>query len=230
MTRRYRILPFSRRNGGFPRDNILSRPYNSTFVLREASMRSAWRSVPPLVLWGLLIVLGPSCTSGKNSQPPSILLTTPDSGTGSVPLLPNIIFQFDRGMDPSFMINTYFSIVQSGTTTSISPSVEFLPLLNEVRITPTSLLLPGTTYLVLVSGVVQSSSGVALGADTGITITTKGAGIATGPISFTAPTGPGTTAGTIALSWSTATEPTTGAAPSFTYNIWMVTGSETEDF
>ena len=192
-------------------------------------MPSARRSVLPLALLGLLAILGPSCSSGKNTQPPVLLKTTPDSQTSGVPLLPNILFQFDRSMDPSFMTSTYFSIVQSGTTTTLSPTVEFLPLLNEVRITPPGLLQPSTTYLVLVSGVVQSSAGVALGADDGIQITTKAAGSATGPISFATPTGPGTTPQQITLSWSSATESNSGT-PTFTYNVWMVSSPDTEDF
>ncbi len=194
-------------------------------------MRGTLRSVLQPALLGLLFVVGPSCSSAKKTAPPSIFATTPNSGATGVALMPNIIFEFDRAMDPAFMTSTYFSIVQSGTTSSSTPNVEFYPGLNQVRIIPTAMLSPSTTYLVLVSGLVQSSVGTALGSDTGITITTRGAGLATGTISFATPSiGSGGSTGKISLTWTAATETTTGAASTFTYNVWMVAGSEIEDF
>jgi hypothetical protein len=139
----------------------------------EASMRScSWRSVQ-LVVLAVIAAVAPGCPSSNGKKAaPNINGAFPADGA-TVPVNPMVVFQFDRAMDPAFMIPTYFQFVDNSNNAPVTIQIEFEPIVNQVRIVPTDTLVPTHSYDVFVMGTVQSAAGTAMGSAEGITVTAK---------------------------------------------------------
>lgn len=174
-----------------------------------------------------------SCGKNKAKAAPAITAVIPTTITG---IVPNIVIQFDRAMDPATAGNpaNYF-VVPSPLTTSISFRLEFLANLNEVRLIPSLLLAGGTNYTVYVSGVVASAAGTALGTTFNFGFSTAASPTTTSQLSWAGATAAqGTNPGQIVVSWTTNAQETTTTqlTPADivgNYDVYLSTTSESED-
>ncbi len=175
----------------------------------------------------------PACKSNSDLAKPSITAASPTTISG---VIPNIIIQFDRAMDAATAGSANYYAISEGTSTlSLAFTVEFLPVLNEVRLIPSVLLLSGKTYHVFVAGAVKSAAGVPMGNTAQIDFNTSAetAGTATSFISWTGATPSAGAAGEIILTWADATGTTVGNATIgpiiANYDIYMSTTDGGED-
>jgi hypothetical protein len=174
----------------------------------------------------------PACKANSKLAAPTVVAVRPDTlaNTG-IGRMPNILVKFDREMDPAFMVNQNFAVIPDGATGSIPITVEFLPVVNTVRIIPNSFLLLNKGYTAAVSGSVKSAAGTPLGSSVGWVFTTVAADNATSLISFgTVTQTAGGNPGEIILAWPTATESTSGGTVNVTtYDVYISTTSGGED-
>jgi hypothetical protein len=200
-------------------------------------MHSSPRKVFGVACLALLSVLAPACTNSKSLQAPTLIAGIPSSNQASnVALMPNLVVQFDRDMDPAFMNSNYFVLIASGATSGVAINVEYLPALDEARIWPAQFLNtnpPVTGYTLIISGLVQSAKGTAMGSNNGFSFVTKSTNAATNLISFNTlsivPSN-GPSAGQITLTWDKATETQAGGTVDITtYDVYMSTAPGAED-
>jgi len=195
-------------------------------------MRSGMSWVKALLLVAAVAAV-PACSSNKNLYPPQITAVSPTTVAG---VIPNIIVQFDRPMDPAFVGDVnYYAVFEDPSTISIAFSVEYLSVLNEVRIIPTALLNSGKTYHVYIAGAVASAAGVPMGNTIHFDFVTSAqtAATATSFISWSGATPSAGAAGEIVLTWADATGTTVGnGTPGpiiANYDIYMSTTDQGED-
>jgi len=193
-------------------------------------MRSRFPSFARVLLLALAVVAVPACKSNKALVAPVLMTSIPMHLDSNVPIIPNIIFKFDRAMDPAFMTQTYTAFFEHNTSVSVGFSVEFLPALDELRILPTSLLTLNKSYDVFVSGQVQSAAGTPMGSNQGITFTTQTTTTTVSQMTFLVPTaGPGTNPGEVVLGWNPGATESPGPVTVPNYDIYVSTVSGGED-
>jgi hypothetical protein len=199
----------------------------------EASMRF-WFKAALLVAAAALV---PACTANKKLAAPVITAVLPTTVSG---VIPNIMVQFDRPMDPATAGSAgFYAILEDPSTTTLGFSVDSsaLATLNEVRLIPTSpsLLNSGKTYHVYVAGAVTSAEGTPMGNTIHFDFATSAQtnATATSIIGWAGATPSAGAAGEIVLTWPDATGTTVGngtAGPIIAnYDIYMSTTSQGED-
>jgi hypothetical protein len=180
-------------------------------------------------------VVVPACGANKKLAAPIMTAVLPTTVSG---VIPNIMVQFDRAMDPATAGSTsFYAILEDPSTTSLSFTVEFLSVLNEVRIIPNTLLNPGKTYHVYVAGGVKSAAGTAMGNTIHFDFITAASSNATATnfigIGWSGATPSNGATGEIVLTWPDATEYTVGSPSVATlvasYDIYMSTTDGGED-
>jgi hypothetical protein len=201
----------------------------------EASMRF-WFKAALLVAAAALV---PACKSNSKLAAPVMTAVLPTTVSG---VIPNIVVQFDRPMDPATAGSaSFYAIFEDPSTTSLGFAVELLPNLNEVRIIPSSILTAGKTFHVYVAGGVKSTEGTPMGntihfdfmtaASSGATATSfiswNGIDQATGVAQ-------GTNPGEITLTWATNAQGTTVSQTVLgdivaNYDVYLSTTSGSED-
>jgi hypothetical protein len=195
--------------------------------------RMFWVKAALLVTTAVVV---PACGANKKLAAPIMTAVLP---TGTSGIIPNIMVQFDRPMDPATAGNaSFYALFEDPSTSSLSFTVELLPVLNEVRIIPNTLLNSGKTYHVYVAGGVKSAAGTAMGNTIHFDFNTTAlsAATATSFISWSGVTtaGPGVNPGEITLTWTTNAQGTTGAQPVLgdivaSYDVYLSTTSGSED-
>lgn len=192
-------------------------------------MRS-WLRAALLVAAAALV---PACKANSKLAAPQVVAVLPTAVAG---VIPNIFVQFDRPMDAATAGNALnYALFPGTSTTSLSFTVEFLTVLNEVRIVPGTLLASGTTYHLYVAGLVKSAEGTPMGNTIHFDFTTSAQtnATATSFISWGGATPSAGAAGEIVLTWADATGTTVGngtVGPIVAnYDIYMSTTSQGED-
>ena len=193
-------------------------------------MRSRFWSFAHVLLLVAVVFIVPACGTNKKLAAPALMTSTPMHLDSNVAIIPNIVFKFDRAMDPAFMTGTYVGFFEHGTNNNVAFTVEFLPALDELRILPTGQLAVSQAYDVFVSGQVKSAAGTPMGSNEGITFTTKTSTTTISQIAFSTPTVANTAnPGEINLQWSAATESTGTPVNVPNYDIYVSTAPDSED-
>jgi len=199
-------------------------------------MRSGMFWVKAALLVAVFAIV-PACKANNKLAAPTMTAVLP---TGVSGVIPNIMVQFDRAMDPATAGSaSFYAIFEDPTTTTLGFSVDSsaLATLNEVRLIPTSpsLLNSGKTYHVFVSGNVKSLEGTPMGNTVHFDFITAAQtnATATSIIGWSGATPSAGAAGEIVLTWADATGTTVGngtAGPIIAnYDIYMSTISQGED-
>ena len=199
-------------------------------------MRSGMFWVKAALLVAAAVVV-PACGANKAKAAPVVTAVLPTTISG---IIPNIMFQFDRAMDPATAGNAnFYAILEDPSTTSLGFSIDpsALATLNEVRLIPTSpsLLNSGKTYHVFVAGGVTSAQGTPMGSTIHFDFTTSAQtnATATSIIGWGGATPSAGAAGEIVLTWADAMGSTVGSGVSGPivahYDIYMSTTDGAED-
>lgn len=200
-------------------------------------MRSRFWSFTQVVLLAAAFAIIPACKSNNKLAPPVVTGVLPGgSATSGIALMPNIIVQFDRDMDPVTTGNkANYGVFAAGAASGIQITVEYLPAVRETRIIPQSFLStnpPVTSYTVVISGLVTSSAGTQMGSNVGFTFDTKASNASTTLISFDPNTivASDGVAGQIVLTWTKATvQQGATTVDVTTYDVYMSTVPGGED-
>jgi hypothetical protein len=181
----------------------------------------------------------PACKANQKLAAPVMTAVLPTTASG---VIPNIMVQFDRPMDPATAGNpTFYAMTEDPSPTFLSIQVELLAGLNEVRIIPQVILNCGKTYHVYVAGSVTSLAGTPMGNTIHFDFTTTAQSNATAT-SFISWNGidqvtgvaQGTNPGEITLTWTanaqgqTVGQPVLGDIAAF-YDVYLSTTSGNED-